>query len=376
MRKQERPAEKAGGDYLLPSVSPSSFLSPSSPSRPFGRPVKTAWLPSFLWRRLSPFSLFFKSLPSGLSTNRTIEKSASHGARLLSSTACSSVDETKNNTFSRKPSRAFFSSSSSSHQSRIPSHSSPVLPLRFSRFFWPLRFLPLFLFFLLGCFAAIATLVYFLTLPSRVPPLLTSSSLPFIVSRPPGETRGEKDVHHIAQQKRVSSGAGAGELVSYFLPFDDPPFGVPRERPSSAILSHGSYSLSSFSKDDLETATADYLSTVNSSVPNERLEREENQRVGKHQQSNTVKKEFLTAHLLHPLYASPPRRLYSSTTIQVGPPADYSGFSFEDLWSAFKSSPQEYFLLLWFLACFFMFCLFCSWLCRQRSFQKAVLVSP
>ncbi|CBZ56388.1 conserved hypothetical protein [Neospora caninum Liverpool] len=71
-----------------------------------------------------------------------------------------------------------------------------------------------------------------------------------------------------------------------------------------------------------------------------------------------------------------PRRLYSSRTVQVGPPETYTGFSVDALWSAFLSGPQEYFLCLWFLSSMAMFGCFCSWICQQRTFQRAVLVSP
>ncbi|PFH31378.1 hypothetical protein BESB_028130 [Besnoitia besnoiti] len=74
--------------------------------------------------------------------------------------------------------------------------------------------------------------------------------------------------------------------------------------------------------------------------------------------------------------ATRPRRLQASSTIQVGPPEGYTGFSVDHLWNAFLSGPQEYMLFLWFLVCLVMFACFCSWSCRQRSFQKAVLVSP
>lgn len=287
---------------------------------------------------------------------------------------------------------SFSFSSSFSAQNEATSLSAPVLSSRVFASVLPWRFLLLLLLlFLLSCLAAVSTLVYFFTLPSRLPPLLTSSSLPLLVSRPPGIAVRRHDLYGLSEPKRVSSGSeDAGQVVSYFLPFDEPPFGMPRDRPlSSSVVrsSYSSYSASSSSSfarssEDLKTAKIHRVPS-RPSVFHQETGKQQGRKGGRRgeerRRSSSRLKEFFTSdrrHLLPLLHGSPPRRLYSSTTIQVGPPADYSGFSFDDLWNAFKSSPQEYLLLLWFVASLFMFCSFCSWLCRQRSFQKAVLVSP
>ncbi|CDJ41723.1 hypothetical protein, conserved [Eimeria tenella] len=71
---------------------------------------------------------------------------------------------------------------------------------------------------------------------------------------------------------------------------------------------------------------------------------------------------------------APPRRLQN--VVNIGPPDGYSGFDPQNMWEAFKGAPQDYLLLLWFTLNLFLVGCFCSWMCTQRSYQKAVVVSP
>lgn len=71
---------------------------------------------------------------------------------------------------------------------------------------------------------------------------------------------------------------------------------------------------------------------------------------------------------------APVRRLQNF--VSIGPPDGVSGFDAQNMWDAFKGAPQDYMLVLWFLLNICLACCFCSWLCTQRSYQKAVMVSP
>ncbi|KAL8437847.1 hypothetical protein Efla_000967 [Eimeria flavescens] len=72
--------------------------------------------------------------------------------------------------------------------------------------------------------------------------------------------------------------------------------------------------------------------------------------------------------------SAPARRLQG--IVSVGPPEGASGFDPQNMWEAFKGAPQDYLLFLWFLLNICLAGCFCSWLCTQRSYQKAVIVSP
>lgn len=71
---------------------------------------------------------------------------------------------------------------------------------------------------------------------------------------------------------------------------------------------------------------------------------------------------------------APHRRLQN--IVNIGPPEGAAGFDAQNMWDAFKKAPQDYLLLLWFLLNVCLLGCFCSWLCTQRSYQKAVMVSP
>ena len=71
---------------------------------------------------------------------------------------------------------------------------------------------------------------------------------------------------------------------------------------------------------------------------------------------------------------APVRRLQN--VVSIGPPDGYTGFDPQNMWEAFKGAPQDYLLFLCFLLHAFLAGCFCSWLCTQRSYQKAVVVSP
>lgn len=71
---------------------------------------------------------------------------------------------------------------------------------------------------------------------------------------------------------------------------------------------------------------------------------------------------------------APVRRLQN--VISVGPPDGYTGFDAQNMWNAFKSAPQDYLLVGWFVLNLLLAGCFCSWMCSQRNYQKAVMVSP
>lgn len=71
---------------------------------------------------------------------------------------------------------------------------------------------------------------------------------------------------------------------------------------------------------------------------------------------------------------APTRRLQN--IVSIGPPEGAGGFDTQNMWEAFKGAPQDYLLFLWFLLNLCLAGCFCSWMCTQRNYQKAVMVSP
>ncbi|OEH79795.1 hypothetical protein cyc_07175 [Cyclospora cayetanensis] len=73
-------------------------------------------------------------------------------------------------------------------------------------------------------------------------------------------------------------------------------------------------------------------------------------------------------------FGAPRRRL--ENIVSIGRPDGDTGFDAQKMWVAFKGAPQDYLLFVWFIVNIFLAGCFCSWLCTQRSYQKAVMVSP
>ncbi|KFG32249.1 putative transmembrane protein [Toxoplasma gondii p89] len=200
-----------------------------------------------------------------------------------------------------------------------------------------LLLLPLCILLLLAAAASITTVFFLLTLPLR----FSSPFSFFSVFSPPSS----------------SLSSSLSSSPSYFFPFDHRPFGAPSPVSAPRLP---------LSASDVPWPPAKSLRSPQPSLS--RFFRLASPLPA----SASARHSPLALETLQ----MQPRRLYSSRTIQVGPPETYTGFSVDALWSAFLSAPQEYFLVLWFLTSLAMFACFCSWVCEQRSFQRAVLVSP
>ncbi|KYF40524.1 hypothetical protein TGARI_277880 [Toxoplasma gondii ARI] len=290
-----------------------TFVPPKSRERPRSSPTLSSSFSSFLPSVFASASSRMSSSPSVAPHRR--EGTPRRGRIIGKSCGCARV-------FRR------FLRLLSLRKSHLLSSVSSSLPAQ--RY---LLLLPLCILLLLAAAASITTVFFLLTLPLR----FSSPFSFFSVFSPPSSS--------------LSSSP------SYFFPFDHRPFGAPSPVSAPRLP---------LSASDVPWPPAKSLRSPQPSLS--RFFRLASPLPA----SASARHSPLALETLQ----MQPRRLYSSRTIQVGPPETYTGFSVDALWSAFLSAPQEYFLFLWFLTSLAMFACFCSWVCEQRSFQRAVLVSP